>query len=212
MGRDIKAKCKQCRRVGTKLFLKGDRCSTSKCAIVKRNYIPGMHGTKIGKAGTRLTGYGIQLQEKQKAKKTYRILEKQFSNYFKKAINTKGDTAEVLYRFLELRVDNVVFRGGFASSRDKARQIVNHGLLFVNGKKVNIPSYQVRLKDKITIKKEAQAKKIFEGLSESLQGKEVAEWLLVDPKELAITVIDLPSLKKTKPNFDLKAIIEFYSR
>lgn len=211
MGRNLSAKCKQCRREGAKLFLKGERCNSSKCAMVKRNYIPGVHGVKLGR-GSRLTGYGTQLREKQKAKRTYRILEKQFQGYYQKAIVKKGNTADYLFGLLEMRLDNVVFRAGFCDSRDLARQIIRHGHVLVNGKKVNIPSYQLKIKDKLTIKPTSLKKTQFLELGEKIKNKQVPDWLNVEAKELSATVIDIPSLAKNEPSFDLKQVIEFYSR
>ncbi|KKR04435.1 MAG: 30S ribosomal protein S4 [Parcubacteria group bacterium GW2011_GWC2_39_14] len=211
MGRPLDTKCKQCRREGVKLFLKGDRCGTSKCALTKRNYVPGMHGPKLGRGG-RLSGYGLQLREKQNAKRTYRMLERQFRGYFDKVVKRPGDTGENLFKLLEMRLDNVVYRAGFATSRDGARQMVNHGHIRVNGKKVSIPSYQVKIKDKITIKDLSKGKELFNGLSEKLQTKEFVDWLIVEPKECVATVVDMPTLAKNKPGFDLKMIVEYYSR
>jgi len=211
MGRNLEPKCKQCRRAGVKLFLKGERCSGSKCGIVRRNYIPGMHGVKLGRGG-RLTEYGLQLKEKQKAKKLYRILEKQFSNYFEKAIKAKGDTGANLYTLLESRLDNVVYKTGLVNSRDFARQLVNHGHVLVNGKKVTIPSYQVKVKDKITLKKKFLEKDNIQKAIEGLKSKETVDWLFFDAKELSATMVEAPSLAKVHPEYDLKSIIEFYSR
>ena len=211
MARDLNAKCKQCRREGVKLFIKGDRCNSSKCAMVKRNYIPGIHGIKLGRGG-RLTGYGIQLREKQKAKRMYRILEKQFRNYFDKAIHKTGETGDNLFNLLETRLDNVIYKSGFANSRDAARQLISHYHFLVNGKKVNIPSFQVKVKDKITVKPKSQKMQEFSALAEKLKNAEVPEWLSIDPKEMQITMIDEPNLEKSTPGFDLKLIIEFYSK
>lgn len=211
MARSVDSKCQQCRREGKKLFLKGDRCNTSKCAMVKRNYIPGVHGPKLGR-GKRLTGYGEQLREKQTAKRTYGILERQFRNYFDKAINKSGDTGENLFLLLEMRLDNVIYRSGLASSRAKARQLVNHGHFCVNEKKVDVPSYQVKAKDKITLREKSKQMGPFKNLTEELKNKEVAEWVILDPKELSVVVVDAPSVEKNKPGFDLKLITEFYSR
>jgi len=211
MGRSLDSKCKQCRREGTKLFLKGDRCNSSKCALTKRNYVPGLHGPKLGRGG-RLSGYGLQLREKQNAKRTYRILESQFRNYFDKVIKRPGDTGENLFKLLEMRLDNVVYRAGFAGSRDAARQAVNHGHIRVNGREVSIPSYQVKIKDKVSIKDTSTKKGLFTDLSEKLKTKEFADWLLVDPKTCVATVVDAPNLVKNKPGFDLKMIVEYYSR
>ena len=212
MGRELAPKCKQCRRAAQKLFLKGDRCNSSKCAIVKRNYIPGIHGPKFGTRGVRLTDYGIQLREKQKAKKSYRLLEKQFRNYYDKAVKQAGDSGENLYKLLEMRLDNVVYRSGFVKSKNLARQSVNHGHFRVNGKKVDIPSYQMKIKDVITIKPASLKTKLFEGLVDQLKIVETPAWINVDSKELSITVVGTPSVKETTPGFDLKAIVEYYSR
>lgn len=211
MGRPLDSKCKQCRREGVKLMLKGDRCSTSKCALVKRNYVPGTHGPKLGRGG-RLSGYGLQLREKQNAKRTYRILERQFRGYFDKVVKRPGDTGENLFKLLEMRLDNVVYRAGFSDSRDAARQAVNHGHIKVNGKKVSIPSYQVKIKDIITIKDASRNKPLFKELSDKLQTKEFVDWVIVDVKDCKATVVDLPNLDKNKPGFDLKMIVEYYSR
>ncbi|MBT4722723.1 30S ribosomal protein S4 [Candidatus Falkowbacteria bacterium] len=212
MARELAPKCKQCRRAAQKLFLKGERCNSSKCAMVKRNYIPGIHGPKFGSRGVRLTDYGTQLREKQKAKKSYRLLEKQFRNYYDKAIKQEGETGETFYKMLESRLDNVVFRSGFVSSKNLARQSVNHGHFQVNGKKVDIPSYQLKVNDKITIKKSSLTNKIFEGLGERLKNVDTPNWINIDGKELSITIVGAPDVKEAGPVFDLKAIIEYYSR
>lgn len=170
-----------------------------------------MHGVKLGRGG-RMTDYGLQLREKQKAKKLYRILEKQFRNYFDKATRTKGDTGAELYRLLESRLDNVVYKAGLVASRDLSRQMVTHGHFLVNGKKVTIPSYQVSVKDKITLKKRTLDTEIIQRALESLKSKEIVDWLVVDAKEPSITIVDLPSLTKVHPEYDIKAIIEHYSR
>jgi small subunit ribosomal protein S4 len=212
MGRELQPKCKQCRRVRQKLFLRGERCFSSKCAMVKRNFPPGLHGPKQAQ-GERLSGYGKQLREKQKCKKTYGILERQLHLYYEKALASKKVNNEVaLYRLLELRLDNVVYRAGFAKSRNSARQLVNHGHFCVNSKRVDIPSYQVDLKDKISINLNSQKSPAFANLSESLKNKESVYWLLADDKELSIKLTDLPDPFKIVPEFSLKDIIEFYSR
>ncbi|KKQ80066.1 MAG: 30S ribosomal protein S4 [Parcubacteria group bacterium GW2011_GWC2_38_7] len=211
MGRPLDTKCKQCRREGVKLFLKGERCNTSKCSLTKRNYVPGMHGPRLGRGG-RLSGYGLQLREKQNAKRTYRILESQFRGYFEKVLKRPGDTGENLFKLLEMRLDNVVFRAGFADSRDAARQFVTHGHIKVNGRKLSIPSYQVKVSDKISIKESSLKKGLFTDLSEKLKTKQATDWMIVDPKEFLATVVDMPNLVKNKPGFDLKMIVEYYSR
>jgi small subunit ribosomal protein S4 len=205
----IDAKCKLCRRQGEKLFLRGERCSSIKCAIIRRNFPPGAHGQKRTR---RLTGYGIQLREKQKAKRLYGLMEKQFRNYFEKAKKVKGDTSENLVINLETRLDNVIYRLGFARSRAMARQMVNHGLFQVNGKKVNIPSFTVRPNDIITIKANKESKKIFENLKDKLQKFETPSWLLMDVSKLEGKILSTPAGDELKQIFDPKLIVEFYSR
>lgn len=209
MAKNLKARCAQCRREGEKLFLKGERCYTSKCAITRRNYPAGMHGPK-GKP--HLTGYGMQLREKQKAKRIYGILEKQFKNYFEKAIKKTGDTSEFLLQMLEMRLDNVIYRLGFARSRRAARQAVNHSYFLVNNRRVNIPSYEVKVGDTIKIKPSVASKKIFQELSQMLKKQEVPAWLSLDPVKLEGKVLRKPTKEDVKTQFDLKMIIEFYSR
>jgi small subunit ribosomal protein S4 len=209
MARNLKAKCARCRREGEKLFLKGERCYMAKCGAVRRAFPPGMHGPK-GKP--RLTGYGIQLREKQKAKHIYGILERQFRNYFDKASKKTGDTSEFLLQLIEMRLDNIVYRLGFGKSRQQARQLANHGLFFVNGKKVTIPSYQTKAGDIISIKSSAANKKIFQNLSQALQKHEVPAWLSLDIAKMEGKIVRKPTKEDVKTQFDLKMIIEFYSR
>ncbi|MBU0649187.1 30S ribosomal protein S4 [Patescibacteria group bacterium] len=209
MSKYIGSKCKLCRREGEKLFLKGERCFSAKCAIVKRNFPPGMHGAK---RKARLTGYGIQLREKQKAKRLYGLLERQFRKYFETARKKKGSTSEVLVKLLEMRFDNVIYRLGFATSRSKARQMIGHGLFTINGRKVNIPSYNVRPNDIIKIKENKAGKKIFENLKDKLKKHETPSWLLLDAKKLEAKVLSGPAGDELKQIFDSKLIVEFYSR
>ncbi len=209
MARNLDKKCKQCRREGQKLFLKGDRCNSAKCAMVKRNFPPGIHGIK---GYSRLTDYGVQLREKQKAKKIYRLMETQFKNYFLKASKTKDNTENILLQLLEMRLDNVIYRAGFTKSRDLARQLVSHGHILINNKKVTIPSYQVKIGDIIHLKEKSQSLKIFNNLKEQLKKTESVSWLAIDPTKFEIKVTDKPSLKEAKGEFDPKLIIEFYSR
>lgn len=212
MARDIATPCKRCRRYGEKLFLKGDRCNTSKCAMVKRNYVPGMHGQKAGRGG-RITGYGLQLREKQKAKVTYGVLERQMRRYYDTAIRTKGDTSNILFSILESRLDNAVFRAGFAVNRKLARQLISHGFFAVNGKPVDIPSYEVKKGDKISLRETGRQKAPVRDLSEKLKtAHPTTDWLNVDVKELTIQKVGDPDIRKTAPNYDIKQIIEFYSR
>ena len=166
MARNLSSKCKQCRRAGQKLFLKAERCTTAKCSMVKRNFPPGAHGIK---GYGRLTDYGNQLREKQKAKKIYRILEQQFRNYILKANQAKANSEKILIELLEMRFDNVIYRAGFAKSRDLARQLINHNHFLVNGKRIDIPSYQVRIGDLISIKAKSSKLKFFSNLNEQIK-------------------------------------------
>lgn len=208
MAKDIGPKCKKCRREGEKLFLKGDKCLSSACPMVKRNYPPGVHGPK-GKP--RLTEYGQQLREKQKAKRIYNLLEQQFLNYYKKALQTKGKSTDNLFQLLELRLDNVVYRLNFAKSRSSARQLISHKHFKVNGKSINIPSYQLKVGDEISIKEKSLKSNQFIELQKIIK-KETPEWLSLDPKDLKGKVIGLPDLDKEKVGIDFRLIIEFYSR
>jgi small subunit ribosomal protein S4 len=200
--------CRLCRRDGVKLFLKGERCYTSKCAIERRKYPPGQHGQRQRK----LADYGIQLREKQKLKRIYRVLERQFSNYFKEAVRRKGVTGEILLQLLELRLDNVVYRMGFGLSRRQARQIVNHGHFTVNGRKVNIPSYQVRPGDTVAV---AQGSKTAGSIVEALAatgGRRVPEWLTLDVNAMSGQVVAVPTREQIDTQVNEALIVEFYSR
>jgi small subunit ribosomal protein S4 len=210
MGKNLQAKCKQCRRAGEKLFLKGDRCSTTKCAMVKRNYPPGFHGPN--KMKKRMTNYGTQLNEKQKAKKQYCILEKQFRITFEKAKAKTGNTGDIFVQLLEMRFDNIIYRAGLASSRGQARQLVNHGHFTVNDGKMTIPSYTVRIGDEIKIKSTKANNKFFKNISEKLKNNQTPGWLHLDPKKAIVKILQAPDMKTTNPNFNVQMIIEFYSR
>lgn len=201
--------CKKCRREGEKLFLKGEKCLSAKCTILRRNYRPGAHGPK-GK--TRMTGYGIQLREKQKAKHLYSINETQFRNYFKKAINKKGDTGEILVAMLEMRLDNVIYRLGLAKSRKQARQLVNHAHFLVNGKKVNIPSYQTKIGEVVEIREKSKNSQIIKNVLPALAKHKTPSWLTLDPKTGAGKIVGAPKNEDLKQNFDPKLIVEFYSK
>jgi small subunit ribosomal protein S4 len=210
MGRNLSPKCKQCRRIGEKLFLKGERCITPKCAIVKRNYPPGVHGIKAGHK--RLSDYGTQLQEKQKAKKEYNLMEHQFRLTFDKAKKKEGNTAENLLQLLETRLDNAVYRFGFCSSRSQARELVSHGHFLINGKKVNIPSYALKTGDIIKLKPKSKNSKQFRDLSDKLKKINIPGWLNLDIKELSGKILHAPKAADIKTSFSPQAIIEFYSR
>lgn len=208
MGRYIGPSCRLCRREGVKLFLKGNRCATEKCAVDKRSYRPGVHG----KQRVKLTDYGMQLREKQKVKTIYGMLETQFENYFKKAERSKDVTGEVLLQFLERRLDNVVFRCCFASSRPQARQMVSHDFIMVNDKKINRPSYLVKLNDVIKINaKEQQIKIISERLQE-LKERGMPDWLKVDEKLMIAKVERLPVKSDVGFPIQEQLIVELYSK
>lgn len=202
--------CKLCRRAGRKLFLKGDRCFTTKCAIIKRNYAPGVHGPKGNK---RITPFGMLLHEKQKAKAYYGLMEKQFKNYFLDAVSKKGDTGEIFISLLERRLDSVVFRMGFAASRKHARQLISHRLCLINNKKVNIPSYQVHIGDEIKICDKAKEYQFFKDRS-SLDAREITpSWLSIDRKNLSGKIVSMPqSDDLIIGEFDIKSIVEYYSK
>jgi len=209
MARITTAKCKLCRREGEKLFLRGERCFGPKCAIIKRRYLPGVHGPT---SRTKLTGYGIQLREKQKAKKLYGLLERQFANLVKKSTKQKGDSGANLLILLETRLDNVVYRLGLGKSRSEARQRVNHGHIEVNGKKVDIPSYAVRVGETVGLREKSLKSKAYEGWLEKMMKTELPEWMVFDAKTLKAKIISLPDVSRMKQSFDPKIIIEFYSR
>lgn len=209
MARPLENKCKQCRRAGEKLYLKGERCNTSKCPIVRRNYPPGVHGPK---GAPRLTEYGTQLAEKQKARRSYRILEKQFRGYYEEAKASEGNTSELMAQFLERRLDNVVYRAGFAPSRDSARQMVNHGHIEVNGKRLTIPSYRIKAKDEVTIRKTSQEKGIAHDLEPRVEQAEIPKWLIVDPTQFKINLVNIPTVDDIQTGLSMSTIVEFYSR
>ena len=205
MARTIQPDCRQCRREGCKLFLKGERCLT-KCSFDKRPVVPGQHGT----ARKKISEYGIQLREKQKVRRAYGMLEKQFRNYYEKAAAGKESTGFALLKMLELRLDNVIYRVGLGVSRAEARQIVNHGHITVNGRKVNIPSYQVKVGDVIAVKESKQALEMFA----SLKGLKVntPKWLEFDTNSLTGKVLALPEREDIDLNIQEHLIVEYYSR
>jgi small subunit ribosomal protein S4 len=208
MARYTDAKCRLCRREGTKLYLKGDRCYTDKCAIARRAYAPGQHGQGRKKA----SGYGIQLREKQKVRRIYGILEKQFRAYFEEAERQKGVTGENLLRLLELRLDNVVYRMGFGDSRAEARQLVRHGHFTVNGKKVNIPSYQTGLNDLIAVKPGSKSTDKFKELAENAAGKTAPQWLSINAEMMEARIVALPVREDIDLPIEEHLIVELYSR
>ncbi|MBI4779127.1 30S ribosomal protein S4 [Candidatus Falkowbacteria bacterium] len=209
MSKYIGPKCKLCRREGDKLMLKGERCSTAKCAIVKRNYPPGLHGPK-GRA--RQSGYNMQIREKQKAKRIYNLMEKQFNLSFERAIKQKGEVGENLMKILETRLDNVIYRLGFASSRAQARVLTNHGHFRVNDIKVNIPSFNVKTGDIIKIRQSSRKSKSFANLSEKLKKVEIPGWLNLDIKDLSAKVLHQPAKENFESKINSQMIVEFYSK
>ncbi|MFH1890019.1 MAG: 30S ribosomal protein S4 [Candidatus Kuenenbacteria bacterium] len=209
MGRNLDPKCKQCRRFSEKLFLKGERCFGAKCAMVKKNYPPGLHGQK---GFRRDSEYSKQLQAKQKAKKIFRLQEKQFRNYFTKASKMKGNINTNLLILLENRFDNIVYRAGLTESRDKARQLINHAHFLINGKKVNIPSYQLKVKDEITIREKSKKAAVFGSVLENINNKSIPDWLNYDAKKQNVIVVDSPQEKDFDSSIDTRLVIEFYSK
>ncbi len=189
-------------------MLKGEKCIGPKCPFAKRSYPPGAHGPD--RKRKKISGYGKQLAEKQKVKRMYGLLEKQFSNLVSEASSKVGDTSKTLIGMLESRLDNVVFRAGFAKSRLSARQLVSHGLVTVDGKKIDVPSYRVKTGSIVAVKESAQKKKGMEGLTERLAKVEFPAWLSVDPEALSAKILNSPFLDN--PNFNVQVIIEFYSR
>ncbi|MEK7625347.1 MAG: 30S ribosomal protein S4 [Patescibacteria group bacterium] len=202
MARDIRPKHKLCRKYGEKL------CDSVKCPVLKRSYPPGQHGPNQKRP--KLSGYGKQLREKQKVKRIYGILERQFSNYVAEASKKSGDTSKFLLSYLESRLDNVIYRTGITPSRAAARQLVNHGHVLVNGKQVDIPSYRVKVGEAIELNATSKKSKLFENISEAISKKEMPHWLSVDAKKLSAKVLNNPTVEN--PNFDAKSIIGFYSR
>ncbi|MGI8409431.1 MAG: 30S ribosomal protein S4 [Pyrinomonadaceae bacterium] len=210
MARYIDAVCRLCRREGGKLFLKGDRCLKPSCAIEKRGTNPpGQHGAARRKM---LAGYGEQLREKQKVKRIYFVLEKQFRNYFEKARSQKGVTGENLLFMLEKRLDNVVYRSGFSTSRRQARQLVNHGHIEVNGRKVDIPSFQVKVGDTITVKDKSHKNAHVEGAWQTAAGRGRPGWIAPGGKDLSVAISALPSRQDIDANINEQLIVELYSK
>jgi len=209
MARYTASSCRVCRRQGAKLFLKGQRCYTEKCAFDKRSYAPGQHGKG---QRVKLSNYGLQLKEKQKVKKIYGILERQFRRYFQIASRSKGVTGSKLLELLERRLDNVVFRSSFVSSRPEARQMVMHGHVLVNNRKVDIPSYSVKTGDIVAIKpKEKTVKRIKESV-EKLKDRPYPGWIEVDREGLKTKIARLPERTDTAADIKEQLIVELYSK
>lgn len=208
MARYTDAVCRLCRREGQKLFLKGQRCYSSKCSIEKRAYAPGQHGQSRKK----LSGYGQQLREKQKAKRYYGVLEKQFAHYFEIAEKKAGVTGENLLQVLESRFDNVIYRLGFGLSRAEARQLVVHGHFLINGKKVDIPSYLVSEGDVITIKESSRSLPKIKAVLEQTEGKTIPKWLDLDTNSLQAKVVTLAQRDDIDLEVEEHLIVELYSK
>ena len=208
MARYLGSACRLCRREGTKLFLKGDRCFTEECAIEKRAYPPGMHG----QGRTRFSDFGVQLREKQKVKRMYGLLENQFRSTFARAARMKGRAGENLLILLERRLDNVVFRLGFATSRNEARQLVRHGHFDVDGRKASTPSIQVRSGQVVTVREKSKKVVRIAAALEALEGRAVPQWLEIDKENFAGTVKQMPAREDVTLPIEEQLIVEWYSR
>ena len=208
MARYSESVCRLCRREGMKLFLKGDRCFKDKCAIERRNYPPGQHGRRRSK----LLGYGIQLREKQKVKRIYGLLESQFRLAFARAERRKGITGSNLLEELERRLDNVVYSLGFAASRAQARQLVRHGHVTVNGRKVSIPSYRVSKSQVVAIKEKSRTNEQIKASVETARARGVPAWLDLSPETFSGTVVELPKREDIKLPIQEQLIVELYSK
>jgi len=208
MARYIEPVCKVCRREGEKLYLKGDRCYTPKCAVERRSYPPGEHGQKRRK----VSDYAAQLREKQKLRRMYGVLERQFRNYSRKARRQRGLTGEILLQTLERRLDNIVYRAGFCPSRASGRQMVRHAHFLVNGKRVNIPSYLVSAEDVVEVRPKESTRKWVKAVSEITARRPVPEWLVLDPENFKATVLRLPKRDEVAVTVDETRVIELYSK
>jgi small subunit ribosomal protein S4 len=202
------SKCRQCRREGGKLFLKGEKCFTSKCPVENRPFPPGQHGQRR----TRLSDYATQLREKQKVRRIYGVLEKQFRNYYRKAAGTKGSTGENLLQLLEGRLDNVVYRMGFSSSRSESRQLVRHNGISVNGARVNIPSYQVQPSDVVGITEKGRSQSRIKSAIELAQQRGFADWIDVDTKKIEGVYKSRPERGELPADINEHLIVELYSK
>ena len=208
MARYLGSACRLCRREGTKLFLKGDRCFSEKCAVEKRAYPPGMHG----QGRTRFSDYGVQLREKQKVKRMYGLLEHQFRGTFDRASRMKGRAGENLLILLERRLDNVVFRMGFATSRNEARQLVRHGHFAIDGRKASTPSIQVRAGQVVAVREKSKKVERIAAALETLEGRSVPQWLEIDKENFTGTVAHLPVREDVTLPIEEQLIVELYSR
>lgn len=208
MARYTDSKCRLCRREGQKLFLKGEKCSTDKCPVEKRAYAPGQHGQRR----SRTSDYGTQLREKQKLRRIYGVLERQFENYYEEASRQKGSTGEDLLKLLERRLDNVVFRMGFGMSRTEARQLVRHNGVHVNGKRVNVPSFQVRPNDLVEVSPKAKEQLRVKAAAEAAEQRGIPEWLEVDTKALKGTFKRTPERSDLPSEINEALVVALYSK
>ena len=208
MARNLDPKCRQCRREGEKLFIKGEKCFTEKCAIERRNQPPGQHGAKQ----PRLSDYGVHLREKQKVRRIYGVLEAQFRLSYKEADKRKGVTGENLLQILEARLDSVTFRMGFSSSRSEARQVVRHNAILVNGRRVNIPSYQVKPGDVVEVAEKAKMQLRIKSAVDSASSRGFPEWVEVDPKGLKGTYKANPQRSELSASINESLVVELYSK
>jgi small subunit ribosomal protein S4 len=209
LARNLDPKCRQCRREGEKLFLKAEKCFTDKCAIEKRNFPPGQHGQRRNQ---RLSDYGVQLREKQKVRRIYGVLEAQFRSYYAEADRQKGITGENLLQLLECRLDNVAYRMGLGGSRTEARQIVRHNSILVNGKRVNIPSYQVRAGDVVSVAEASKSQLRIKGALEAAAQRGFPEWIEMDVKALKGTFKSKPQRDELPPTINESLVVELYSK
>ena len=209
MARNLDPKCRQCRREGEKLFLKAEKCFTEKCAIEKRNYPPGQHGQR---RSSRLSDYGVQLREKQKLRRIYGVLEKQFRSYYAEADRKKGITGENLLQMLESRLDNVAYKMGLGGSRTEARQIVRHNSILVNGKRVNIPSYQVQPGDSISVADQSKDQLRIKSALEAADERGLPEWLEVDVKKLTVIFKNIPERDDLPSTINESLVVELDSK
>lgn len=210
MGKYVGSSCRLCRREGEKLFLKGSRCTTHRCAIERRAYAPGDHGA--GGRRVKLSNYGLQLREKQKVKRIYGLYERQFRSYFTKAAARKGVTGEILLQFLERRLDNVIYQLGFCTSRRQARQLVGHGFVYINDHRVNVPSFLVKENDEILVKFKKKGKQAVDDNIKTTEDRAVPEWLEVDPAHYKAKVKRFPGREDITFPVNEQLIVELYSR
>jgi small subunit ribosomal protein S4 len=201
--------CKLCRREGMKLFLKGERCLTPKCSVERRGYAPGMHGQRRAR---KISEYGLQLREKQKVRRIYGVLERQFRKTYGEAERIAGATGENLIQLLERRLDNVVYRLGFADSRAQARQLVRHGHFTVNGRRTDIPSFQTKPGDVIAVREGSRKREYFQTIAQQLTRRTVAPWLSLDVRTLSARVVALPESGQVEAKINPQLIVEYYSR